>query len=44
MALCAYPELLSDDRFPSDVKSRVERILSCCKGGSVGMYMNNGWS
>ena len=36
MALCTLPDLLNDEKFPADVKERVERILSCCKGGSVG--------
>lgn len=41
MALAAYPELLNDDKFPADVKNRVERILSDCGGGSVGSYSNS---
>lgn len=41
MALAAYPELLNDDKFPADVKNRVERILSSCGGGSVGSYSNS---
>ena len=41
MALAAYPELMSDDRFPSDVKNRVERILNGWGGGSVGAYSNS---
>ena len=36
MAICSYPELLNDPRFPSDVKERAQRILNDCKGKSVG--------
>ena len=39
-ALCALPELLNDDRFPSDVKHRVKRILGSCNGGSIGNTKN----
>lgn len=41
MALCTLPDLLNDEKFPADVKERVERILSCCKGGSVGAYTDS---
>ncbi len=41
MALCAYPELLNDSRFPEDVKHRVRRILGDCKGASVGSYTDS---
>lgn len=41
MAICAYPELLNDSKFPADVKSRAERIINCCKGKSVGSYTDS---
>lgn len=41
MALCAYPDLMDSTRFPADVKNRAERILACCKGGSVGAYTDS---
>jgi alanine transaminase len=41
MGLCTLPDLLNDDRYPSDVKSRVKRILADCKGGSVGSYTDS---
>nr|CAD7194760.1 unnamed protein product [Timema douglasi] len=36
LALVAYPELLDDPRFPTDVKERAKVLLAGCKGGSVG--------
>ncbi|KAL1128921.1 hypothetical protein AAG570_013455 [Ranatra chinensis] len=41
LALVAYPELMDDPRFPSDVKSRARDILDGCKGGSVGSYSDS---
>lgn len=40
VALCTYPELLNmkELSFPDDAKQRAERILSGCKGHSVGSY------
>lgn len=38
LALCCYPELLKDDRFPEDAKKRAERILHACGGQSIGAY------
>ncbi|XP_047673317.1 alanine aminotransferase 2 isoform X2 [Tachysurus fulvidraco] len=38
LAICSYPDLLDDDRFPEDVKSRARRILQACSGGSLGSY------
>ncbi|KAM9789163.1 alanine aminotransferase 2-like [Neosynchiropus ocellatus] len=38
MALCSYPELLNDDSFPEDAKSRARRILQSCGGNSMGAY------
>ena len=37
-ALCALPELLKDERFPTDVKQRVERLLNNCSGSSIGKH------
>ena len=39
-AICAYPDLLQDDKFPNDVKERAERILNGCGGKSVGMHLS----
>lgn len=36
MALCSYPELLEDDKFPEDAKQRARRILQACGGRSIG--------
>lgn len=36
VALCAYPDLLEDDKFPEDAKNRARRILQACGGGSIG--------
>lgn len=38
LALCSYPELLSDSAFPEDAKSRACRILNSCGGNSMGSY------
>ncbi|XP_062859371.1 alanine aminotransferase 2-like isoform X2 [Trichomycterus rosablanca] len=38
LALCLYPDLLEDNKFPEDVKSRAQRILQACSGGSLGSY------
>ncbi|XP_030629705.1 alanine aminotransferase 2-like [Chanos chanos] len=38
LALCTYPELLEDNKFPEDAKSRARRILQSCSGGSIGAY------
>uniref|UniRef100_A0AAX7VRB8 Alanine aminotransferase 1 n=1 Tax=Astatotilapia calliptera TaxID=8154 RepID=A0AAX7VRB8_ASTCA len=38
LALCSYPELLSDSTFPEDAKSRACRILQSCGGNSMGSY------
>ncbi|KAM9322234.1 alanine aminotransferase 2-like isoform 1-T1 [Pholidichthys leucotaenia] len=38
LALCSYPELLSDSSFPEDAKSRACRILQSCGGNSMGSY------
>ncbi|KTF79541.1 hypothetical protein cypCar_00032865 [Cyprinus carpio] len=36
LALCSYPDLLEDGKFPEDAKSRARRILQACGGGSLG--------
>ena len=41
MALCAYPELMEDSKFPEDAKSRAQRILNACGGKSVGAYSDS---
>uniref|UniRef100_A0A4W4GE06 Alanine aminotransferase 1 n=1 Tax=Electrophorus electricus TaxID=8005 RepID=A0A4W4GE06_ELEEL len=38
LALCCYPDLLEDNRFPEDTKTRARRILQACGGGSLGSY------
>ncbi|CAF0870355.1 unnamed protein product [Rotaria sordida] len=38
VAGCTYPELMKSSNFPSDIKSRVERLLSVCGGKSLGAY------
>ncbi|RXM99711.1 Alanine aminotransferase 2 [Acipenser ruthenus] len=38
IALCAYPDLLNDNKFPEDAKERARRILQACGGGSIGAY------
>uniref|UniRef100_A0A671QWZ3 alanine transaminase n=1 Tax=Sinocyclocheilus anshuiensis TaxID=1608454 RepID=A0A671QWZ3_9TELE len=38
LALCSYPDLLEDSKFPEDAKSRARRILQACGGGSLGAY------
>ncbi|XP_035611078.2 alanine aminotransferase 2-like isoform X2 [Oncorhynchus keta] len=38
IALCVYPDLLEDDKFPEDAKNRARRILQACGGGSLGAY------
>ncbi|KAJ3595652.1 hypothetical protein NHX12_004955 [Muraenolepis orangiensis] len=38
LALCSYPELLNDNTFPEDAKSRARRILQSCGGSSLGSY------
>ncbi|XP_037643510.1 alanine aminotransferase 2-like isoform X2 [Sebastes umbrosus] len=38
LALCSYPELLNDNTFPEDAKSRARRILQSCGGNSMGSY------
>ncbi|XP_023151140.2 alanine aminotransferase 2-like [Amphiprion ocellaris] len=38
LAVCLYPELLTDQSFPLDVRLRAQRLLEACDGGSVGSY------
>ncbi|KAG9472859.1 alanine aminotransferase 2 isoform X2 [Eleutherodactylus coqui] len=37
-AICLYPELLNDNKFPNDVKQKARRILQACGGNSIGSY------
>ncbi|KAM4028701.1 alanine aminotransferase 2 isoform 1-T1 [Anomaloglossus baeobatrachus] len=37
-AICLYPELLNDNKFPDDVKQKAGRILKACGGNSIGSY------
>ena len=41
MALTTLPELLNEDKYPSDAKERASRLLNDCKGGSVGSYTDS---
>ncbi|CAG5895847.1 unnamed protein product [Menidia menidia] len=36
LALCSYPDLLDDNKFPEDAKQRARRILDSCGGHSIG--------
>ncbi|RVE58888.1 hypothetical protein OJAV_G00198730 [Oryzias javanicus] len=38
LALCSYPDLLEDNKFPEDAKKRARRILDACGGHSIGAY------
>ncbi|GBN97873.1 Alanine aminotransferase 2-like, partial [Araneus ventricosus] len=38
---CAYPALMTDDKFPDDVKKRAQDILNGCGGNSVGAYSDS---
>ncbi|KAK3534402.1 hypothetical protein QTP86_015246, partial [Hemibagrus guttatus] len=38
LALCSYPDLLDDNKFPDDAKDRARRILKACGGSSIGSY------
>ncbi|XP_037553734.1 alanine aminotransferase 2-like [Nematolebias whitei] len=41
LAVCLYPQLLRDERFPSDVRLRAQRLLEACDGESVGSYADS---
>ena len=41
MALATLPELLNEDKYPSDVKERVNCILNSITGGSIGSYTDS---
>lgn len=41
MSLCAYPDLLESDMFPSDAKEKARKILDQCGGKSVGAYTDS---
>ena len=36
VALCTYPALMDSPDFPVDAKEKAKRMLSGCKGGSLG--------
>ncbi|GBN25979.1 Alanine aminotransferase 2 [Araneus ventricosus] len=38
LTLCTYPALMTDDRFPDDVKERAQNIINACGGNSIGVY------
>uniref|UniRef100_A0A2A4JKB6 Cation-transporting ATPase n=1 Tax=Heliothis virescens TaxID=7102 RepID=A0A2A4JKB6_HELVI len=38
LACVCYPQLLNNDKFPSDVKARARDLLAGCGGKSVGSY------
>ncbi|XP_069579214.1 alanine aminotransferase 2-like, partial [Brachyistius frenatus] len=38
LAVCLYPQLLTDGRLPLDVRLRAQRLLEACDGRSVGSY------
>ncbi|XP_017351414.1 alanine aminotransferase 2-like isoform X1 [Ictalurus punctatus] len=38
LALCSYPDLLDDNKFPDDAKDRARSILKACGGSSIGAY------
>lgn len=41
VALCTLPSLLDDPKFPEDAKERARRVLSGCRGGSIGSYSDS---
>ncbi|EDO35435.1 predicted protein [Nematostella vectensis] len=41
LCLLTYPDLLQDERFPSDVKKRVREILSEKNGGTISSYTSS---
>ena len=42
LALCTFPDLMSDSRFPEDTKQKAARILGSCGGHSMGAYTESG--
>lgn len=42
LAVCTYPDLIGDPRFPDDVKQKAVRILDNCGGYSLGAYTESG--
>lgn len=42
LAVCTYPDLMDDARFPEDVKQKAVRILDNCGGYSLGAYTESG--
>lgn len=43
LALCLYPDLLDDNKFPEDAKERARHILKGCGGSSIGMSDVDVW-
>ncbi|GBO26387.1 Alanine aminotransferase 2 [Araneus ventricosus] len=39
LTLCTYPALMTDDRFPDDVKERARNIINACGGNSSSSYL-----
>lgn len=38
LSLICYPDLMTDSRFPEDVKERARSILNACRGQTIGIY------
>lgn len=43
LALCTYPDLLDDNKFPDDAKDRARRLLKAFGGSSIGMLYMHVW-
>uniref|UniRef100_T1JF39 alanine transaminase n=1 Tax=Strigamia maritima TaxID=126957 RepID=T1JF39_STRMM len=41
VAMCAYPQLLEDNKFDETAKVRARRVLDSCRGHSVGSYSDS---
>jgi alanine transaminase len=41
VAGCTHPGLMNTPDFPSDIKQRVEHLLSSCHGKSLGSYTDS---
>ncbi|XP_039666309.1 alanine aminotransferase 2-like [Perca fluviatilis] len=38
LAVCLYPELITEKCLPLDARQRAQKLLGACSGGSVGSY------
>ncbi|XP_031138343.1 alanine aminotransferase 2-like [Sander lucioperca] len=38
LAVCLYPELLTEKSLPLDARQRAQKLMGACSGGSVGSY------